>query len=309
MMPKVAIILINLNQEEHTRECIHSLLQVSYNSVEIILIDNNSVDGSGQRLHEQFPSVTYRCLEDNLGFVGGNNIGMEIALAQGAKYVLLLNNDTIVDKDFIQPLVELASSEPRLGAQCGKIYLFSAKQKLWYAGGILDVDKAYANHRGIGETDTGQYDIIEDTGFASGCMLFVPRTIIEEVGVLDRSLFIYQEDTDWCIRMKTLGYRIMYNPRSRIWHKVSVTNKIDSPFYLYFSMRNKIMLVRKHSRASRWLWHLPYFTYYFVRHLIRMSMKWHSALGTRAVWYGIVDGLRNYTGNNGRGRLEELLKK
>ncbi len=305
--PKVAIVLINLNQEQHTRECISSLLKVSYTAAEIILIDNNSTDGSGGRLHQQFPSVIYRRLEENLGFAGGNNVGIEIALAHGVDYVLLLNNDTVVEPGFIQPLVNAAISEPLLGAQCGKIYQFSDRQTLWYAGGILHIDKADANHRGMWEKDIGQYDKVEDTDFASGCMFFVPARVIKDTGMLDDTLFIYQEDTDWCMRMKEWGYRIIYNPNSRIWHKVSVTNRIDSPFYLYFTIRNKIIFLRKHSRPSQWMRHLPYFVYFFMRHLIRMSLKWHSARGTRAVLYGIIDGLRNYTGSNGKGRLEQLL--
>ena len=305
--PRVAVILINLNQEDHTRECIDSLLRVTYAACEIILIDNNSSDGSGERLHHHFPSVTYRRLEENLGFAGGNNAGIDIALAHNAEYVLLLNNDTVVDANFIQPLVEVAASEASLGAQCGKIYQFSRRQTLWYAGGILHVDKAYANHRGMWENDVGQYDKIEETDFASGCMFFVPSRVIRETGMLDDRLFIYQEDTDWCVRMKERGYRIIYNPNSRIWHKVSVTNKIDSPFYLYFTIRNKIIFLRKHSRPSRWLQHVPYFLYFFARHLIRMSMKWHSMRGTRAVLFGIIDGLRNFTGPNGKGRFEKLL--
>ena len=309
MSPKVTIVLLNLNQEEHTRECIRSLAGVLYDNLEIILVDCGSTDGSGHRLHELFPLVTYQRSEENLGFTGGNNLGMGIALAHQAEYVMLLNNDTVVEQNFIQPLVDFAESEPRLGAQCGKIYLFSDKEKFWYAGGTIEVDKAYASHRGISQKDVGQYDTIEDTGFASGCMLFMPRRVIEQIGMLDLEFFVYFEDSDWCLRARSRGYRIIYNPGSRIWHKVSVTNKIDSPQYLYLTMRNKIIFLRRHSAPSRWLKHLPYFLFFYSRHLIRMSLKWHSLKGTLAVVYGIVDGVRNHTGPGGKGRLDKLLRQ
>jgi GT2 family glycosyltransferase len=306
--PRVAIILVNLNQEDLTRTCIESLLRVTYENLEIVLIDNNSSDGSGRRIHDRYPAITYHHLEMNLGFAGGNNTGMKIALDHKADFIMLLNNDTEVSPDCIQPLVVLAAKEPAIAAQCGKIYMFSDKRKLWYAGGTMDIPRAHASHRGIWQEDRGQFDDVEDTGFASGCMLFVSRGVIENVGMLDEGFFIYHEDVDWCLRMKRRGYRVVYNPQARIWHKVSSTNRIDSPFYLYFTMRNKILLVRKHASASQWIWHLPYFLYYYSRHLIRMSMKWRSWHGTRAILYGMIDGLRNFTGEFGRGRIDRLVR-
>ncbi len=308
MDDKVAIILINLNQEKHTRECIESLQKVTYKPIEVILIDNFSTDGSGERLKTDIPSIIYHRTQENLGFAGGNNVGIKIALDRGADFILLLNNDTVVDPDFIQPLVDYAIKNPDCGFQSCKILFYSQKNVFWYAGGVFKVHKAVGKHRGMFEVDEGQYDEIVEVDFATGCMMFTTRKVIEKVGLLDENLFIYFEDADWSLRVKSHGMRCVYNPKSKIWHKVSVTNKIDSPFYLYLTMRNKILMLQKHSSPSRWLLNLPYFLYFFGRQIFRMIVKWHSLDGTRAVVYGIIDGLRKYTGEYGKGRLKKLVK-
>ena len=309
LSPKVSFVLINLNQEEHTRECIKSLQRLSYQNVEIVLVDNASLDDSGVRLHQQFPLIVYIQNEKNLGFAEGNNVGIRSALQRNADYIVLLNNDTIVERDFIQPLVDVASSDNTVGVQCCKIYLFSDLNKLWYAGGVLDVHKAHAWHRGLFEVDDGKYDKIEETGFASGCMMFMPRSVVERVGLLDSSFYIYFEDSDWCMRAQKMGYKILYNPNAKLWHKTHVTTGHDSPFYLYFTLRNKILFLHKHSRPSKWLIHLPYFIYFYLRQIVRMSLKWHSIIGTRAVIAGLFDGLRNFTGEYGEGRFPQLFGK
>ncbi len=303
MNPKVAVVLLNLNLEDHTKECILSLQKLSYNPVEIILIDNNSTDGSGERLHEMFPTIIFQRNTENLGFAGGNNIGIKIALDRGADYIMLLNNDTIVEKDLIQPLINRAKTDLKTGFQSCKIYLYTYPNQLWYAGAAFNTHKALGRHRGILEEDNNQYDTIEETDMATGCMMFASRSVIEEIGLLDENLFIYFEDADWCLRARAHGYHNIYNPSVKIWHKVSVTSKIDSPFYLYFTMRNKIIFLRKHSEPKKWILHIPYFFYFYARHIIRMSLKWHSYVGTKAVIVGIIDGLRNYTGAGGKGRL------
>lgn len=309
MNPKVAVILLNLNQENHTKECILSLQELSYSPVEIILIDNNSTDGSGERLYAMFPRVIYHRNLENLGFAGGNNTGIKIALDRNADYIMLLNNDTIVDKHFIQPFINYARSDVKTGFQSCKIYYYSDPEIIWYAGAYFDIHKAIGRHRGILETDRNQYDNVEKTDMATGCLMFVSRNVIKEIGLLDDRLFIYFEDADWCVRAQKHGYRNIYNPSAKIWHKVSATNKIDSPFYLYFTMRNKILFLRKHSKMKEWLPHLPYFVYFYARHIIRMSLKWHSFIGTKAVIMGIIDGIRNYTGTDGKGSLDTVILK
>jgi len=301
---KISIILVHLNQEEYSRDCIRSLQQLTYPNAEIILVDNGSTDGSGFRLQKEFPDVRFLRSEENLGFAGGNNIGIRYALDHHTAYIVLLNNDTIVKNDFLEPLISLAESDPKIGAQSCKIYFHQPGNTFWYAGGCLKIDKALGYHRGLHEKDAGQYDAIEETDFATGCMMFISRRALEEIGLLDDSWFLYFEDSDWCLRAKAKGYKIIYNPRAIIWHKVSASTGHDSPVYLYFLMRNKILFLRKHS--LRWLPNFPYLVYFYLRHIVRMSVKWKSRIGTEAVIAGLIDGLRNV---KGKGRLERYLRK
>jgi GT2 family glycosyltransferase len=308
MPPKVSVVLVNYNQEKHTEECIKSLKDVAYDNLSIIIVDNSFSGGSGDRLSKKFPDVIYLPNEDNLGFAEGNNVGIREALKRGTDYILLLNNDTIVDKDFIQPLLKLAESDRTIGVQSCKIYYFSEPDRFWYAGGILNVDRAIGKHYGMHEKDNGNFDQITDTGFATGCIMFISRDALEKVGLLDSSYFLYFEDSDWCERARKLGYRVVFNPKAKIWHQVSVSTQIDSPLYLYFTMRNKILFLKKHVRWYKIFINLPYFFYFYGRHIIRMSLKWHSYTGTRAVIFGIIDGLSGYTGKYGEGRIKEILQ-
>lgn len=306
---KVSFVIVHLDQEDATRACIRSLLNLSYENVEIILVDNCSTDGSGERLHREFPGAVFIRNEENLGFAEGNNVGIRKALANKADHVVLLNNDTVVEKDFVQPLLQLARSDPMIGVQSCKIFFFSEPGKLWYAGGILNVDTAAGIHKGMFAPDSDEYSKVEDTGYATGCLMFIARPALEAVGLLDSSFFIYLEDADWCERARRSGYRVVYNPGARLWHKVSATTKIDSPFYLYFTARNKILFLRKHARRWSIILHLPYLFYFYARHIVRMGIKWRSYMGTRAVLFGIVDGLRNHTGRHGEGHLSAVQQK
>jgi GT2 family glycosyltransferase len=307
--PKVSFVIVHLDQEDATRECIRSLLHLSYENIEIVLVDNCSTDASGERLHKEFPGAVFIRNEENLGFAEGNNVGIRKALAEKADYVVLLNNDTVVEQNFVQPLLGLAQSDRTIGVQSCKIYFFADPEKLWYAGGILNTDTATGIHRGMFASDSERYNKIEDTGYATGCMMFIARSALETVGLFDSAFFIYLEDADWCERARRSGYRVVYNPGAWLRHKVSVTTKIDSPFYLYFTARNKILFLRKHARRWRLIVHLPHLLYFYGRHIVRMSIKWRSYVGTRAVLFGIVDGLRNYTGGHGEGRLSAVQQR
>jgi GT2 family glycosyltransferase len=306
---KVAVILLNLNQEHHTRACINSLLEVSFPHLDIVLIDNGSLDGSGERLARDFPTIRFVRNARNVGFAEGNNIGIRLALENGADYVMLLNNDTIVHRDFIQPLLELAEADERIGVQSGKVYFHSDPKKFWYAGGLFNIEKALAKHRGMFEHDAGQFDRAEESDFSTGCLMFFSRRALHEVGLLDPSYFIYFEDVDWCLRARRIGWRVMFNPGCVIWHKVSATTTIDSPFYLYLTMRNKILMIRRHSTLFKTILSLPYLFYFYSRQILRLALRWRSWRGVKAVLFGLVDGIRNYTEDGGKGRLEVVVGK
>jgi GT2 family glycosyltransferase len=306
MTDTVAVILLHLNTERHTRQCLDSLRKVTHRPLEVILIDNGSTDGSGQRIRDDYPEVIVVRNEENVGFSGGNNVGMRLALERGAEYLCLLNNDTVVDPGFVEPL--LAGAAPSVAVQSCKIYFLAKPDTFWYAGGILDVGRALSSHRGMFETDRGQYDEAGETGFATGCMMFMPRAVVEKIGLLDDRFFAYFEDADWCLRARAAGYRVVYTPAAKIWHDVSTTTRIDSPVYLYLTMRNKILFLRAHSSAAGIVAQVPYLVYFYGRQLIRLAFKHRDLRKVTALWWGISDGITGATGRHGEGRVAKVAR-
>lgn len=311
MTTTLVVILVNYKHAYDTIECIESLRKSSFQDFEIIVIDNASRDGSVETLHEKCPGVDLIASDTNLGFAEGNNLGIRYALAQETPYVLLLNNDTIVEPTTLNTLLQHMARNTHVGIVGGKILYENAgtPSRVWFAGGKLDVHSALATHPGLGEPDEGQYDGGRECDFVTGCCMLVRREVFERVGLLDSAYFAYYEDADFCLRAAHAGFKSYYEPRAVVYHKVSSTSTWDSPVFLYFNLRNKIFFLRRHSDLNQILWRLPYFIYFYTRQLLRMSLKRRSWDGTRAVLYGLIDGIRNYTGDHGKGRLDLILRK
>ena len=246
--PKVSIILLNLNGYGDTSECIKSLRQIDYPNYELIVVDNGSNDESGQRLAREFPDLRMIESKNNLGFTGGNNLGTRDALERGADYVLLLNNDTVVEQAFLSSLVDVAESDPAIGLVGPKIFYFSEPERIWYAGGDVNLAAGSCNHAGKDKIDDGRrFSKVSDTGFITGCAFLVKAEVLREIGLLDDKLFVYWEDTDFCERARKRGYRRVFVPQSHVWHKVSRTCGKESYFTLYLSTRNQLNWVATHA--------------------------------------------------------------
>lgn len=221
--PLVYIILVNWNGREITLDCLHSLEGISYRSVKTVVVDNGSSDGSMTAIREQFPDVTVLEMNTNLGFAGGTNAGIRYGLENHAELFLLLNNDTTVDDGFLSAMVERAISNPTIGIVAPKIYYHSEPDRIWFAGGSLSMWTGTMSHIGIRELDRGQYDTATEIEYATGCCILTRREVIEKVGMLDESYAMYTEDADFSMRTRRAGYTIMYEPKARIWHKLSVS--------------------------------------------------------------------------------------
>lgn len=217
----VGIIVLNWNGLEDTRECLLSLFRLAGPGIRIYVVDNGSSDGSPEKLLAEFGDrIILLCNAENLLYAGGNNVGIRQALADGCTHLLLLNNDTVVDRDLSTALINVSKANPE-AILCPKIYFLRDPDRLWYAGGILNLKRARASHRGIRDKDCGQYDRVEETDWATGCALFAPRAIFEEVGPLDESFRLYSEDLDFCLRAAKAGFRILFVPQGKVWHRVS----------------------------------------------------------------------------------------
>lgn len=248
------ILVLNWNGKEDTLECLRSLSSVTYEHTSTVLIDNGSTDDSIPAVRREFPELVVLENRQNLGFAGGNNVGIRYALEQGADYILLLNNDTEVDPRFIDFLVAAAEIHPDAAMLAPKIYYHSDPSRIWYAGASWHDDIMNFQMRGADLIDDGtEYSQVAETDIAVGCALFARATAIARIGLMHEEFFLLHEESDWCYRAKRAGYKIVFVPDSKIWHKVSVSfGGSDSPLTRYFEIRNRLLWVER----NRSFWQL-----------------------------------------------------
>lgn len=250
-IPLTYIIVLTWNGWKDTEECLRSLAPVASRGVRIMLVDNGSSDGTPEEAKRSFPEVELVENGRNLGFPGGNNVGIRVAISRGAEFVILLNNDTVVDKDFARELLIAAGRDPRIGMATSKIYFYDRPEVLWFAGGDVSAWTGRSRHMGFGEVDRGQFDDVREIGRPCGCSLLLTRPFLEEVGLMDEDLFLYGEEIDWALRARKKGYRCVLAPRSKVWHKwASGTGGARSGTYLYYSVRNMLHVLNAHARIG-----------------------------------------------------------
>ena len=251
---KVSIIILNWDGLQDTIECLESLTKITYPNYEIIIVDNGSIDGSIETLKSKFPYIKMIENKINKGFAGGNNQGIKYAAENGATYLLLLNNDTVVAPDFLNELVKVAENHPEAGIIGPKIYDYKSN-KIQCIGGKIDFCnlKTPFIEIGRGQTDNCQHNKIEDREWFTGCCWLAPIEVFSKVSLFDEtSFFSYGEDTDLCYKVRRAGYRILYCPLANIWHKGGTsTGGRLSPLSFYFSTRNEITYMLKNGTARQ----------------------------------------------------------
>lgn len=247
-IPKVAIIIVNWNGLKDTHECLDTVKKLNYSNYEIIVVDNGSEKYDADILEKMFGAeIGIIRSRENLGFAGGNNLGIRYALDHGAEYVLLLNNDTVVDKNFLSEMVDVAGSDKNIGMVGAKIFFYSELNRIWFAGGKINWLLTKGEMVGYNQIDKGQYDAIRETDFITGCCLLVKKEVIEKIGLLPEEYFVYYEDTDWCLNARRNGYKCVYAPKAEIWHKASVGLGLGSPTYIYYNIRNGLILAKRNA--------------------------------------------------------------
>ena len=252
--PKVSIIILNWNSYEVTRDCLASLEKIDFANREVVLVDNGSHDGSADRLEKEFPWARLIRNERNLGFTGGNNVGMRDALQRGPDYLLLLNNDTVVAPNFLTELVRVAESDPQIGLVNPKIYYFDPPDRIWYAGGVRKPWRVFPIHLGLRQRDDGRYNLTREVSFITGCALLIKAAVVRRIGLLDDLYFLSFEDADWSMRASRAGFKQFFVPASVIWHKDSYdTNKnLGHAGKNFYTMRNTILFARKYLQNRYW---------------------------------------------------------
>lgn len=297
MEPLVSIIVLNYNGREDTLACLQSLEHLMYPRTQVIVVDNASSDGTEAAVRESFPKVSFIQTGANLGFTGGNNVGIKQALAEGADYILLLNNDTIVAPDFINVLVDSMEADPTVGVAGPMIYYYAEPETIWSAGGVVDWSHGLTSMIGVNEEDNSQYGLApRQMDFVTGCALMAKRAVWEKVGLLDDKFFMYYEEAEWCVRAGRAGYKIMLVPASMIWHKISLQARAASPRTYYYMTRNRLLFLH-HTRAGykSWFYTLSEYGRTFLSWTLRA--KWADKRPLRRVmWQAVRDYSRGRFG-------------
>lgn len=238
MNPKVSIIILNWNSADDTIECVRSVQEVTYPNFDVVIVDNGSTDRSEKNLRNAFPEIRIIQTGSNLGYAGGNNIGIRHALGNKADYVLLLNNDTIVARDFLDKLVLEAESSDKIGISAPVIYHYDDPGKISFAGGKIEFFTGRSRH--ITEP-------MDNPEFLTGTCLLIKREVIKKIGLLTEKFFLYMEDVDYSFKVRKAGFKLKVVRNSKIWHKISSTTGPNyKPANIYYLVRNNLSFISEH---------------------------------------------------------------
>lgn len=293
--PKISIIILNWNGISDTIECLESLKKITYPNYEVIIVDNGSQGNDVQILKERYKDyIRLIRNKDNLGFAEGNNIAIRQVLQEKkSQYILLLNNDTVVDRYFLTELIKVSESNENIGIAGSKNYYYNPKlekSKIWYngakikwwLGGIKHCQKVRKSE------GTKNYFLTE---YVVGSSMLIKTSVIKKIGTLDKSYFCYGEDGDFCLRAKKSGYLNVYVPLSIIWHKVNRSSKFFSPGYVYLVTRNKFWLIKRNYQNWQYIIFIIVFLLYkqpiwLIRFLLKRQFR-----QIKYFYLGIKDGL------------------
>lgn len=245
--PKVIVLILSYNGMHHLDEAISSYLENDYDNFKVVVIDNGSTDGTKEYIEKKYQIVKVLRTEVNLKYSGGFNFGLDYALnKENADYVLISNNDIKADRNVIKELVKVAIKDEHYGFVTGKVYYYDNPNVFQTVGKREDPIRWNGGHIGNGEVDNGQYDEITERIFADDIFMLVSKKLYFDVGGYDTEFEFQSEEYDWQARAKKFGYKIIYTPYAKIWHKESATIGKASAFKLYYDARNPFIVIMKH---------------------------------------------------------------
>ncbi len=300
MTTRVFILVLCHNGRDLTLACLESLCQQTYAHQQVLVIDNASQDGTPEAVRAAYPDLGLIRTGANLGYAGGNNLGIRAALQRGAEAVFLVNNDTWLDPDCVARLVSALEADPRIGVIGPMVYTWEEGRVISSAGGAIDWWHADAINIGMGEDDHGQYRA-RPVDFVNGCGLMITRRAIERVGLLDERYFMYWEEADWCVRVRRAGLGVHFEPGAWMRHKAAIRADRLGPATLYYQTRNRLLFFATHTPLHLQpaaLAHALHGALRGVSHERRAGRAEHA----RAIWLGIVHGLQRRWG-----RVDELI--
>lgn len=261
--PRVYVIVLNWNNYEDSKRCVESVQQATYPNLKIVIVDNASADGSGERLRNEFPQHPFVRNEGNLGFSKGCNRGIHVAMEdEDCAYVLLLNNDAVVAPGFLEKAIETAEKDGRIGLVGGKILHSPETKVISYAGGHMNLWRGMVVIRGFNEKDHGQYDEACEVGFVTGAFMLIKRDVLEKVGLLPEEYFFGIEEWDYSYNVQQHGYKLYYVPEFIAYHTGDGSHWNYDPRFSYISSRSRLIFQEKYlPKALFPLWKLMFYAY------------------------------------------------
>jgi len=286
---ELSVITVNYNGLKDTCALIES---IPFNeNMEVIVVDNASLQDEASLIQKKYPQVKIIRSEKNLGFAGGNNLGIQ---ESDGKYLFLVNNDTVFEDFNVQALIDRLESSPRIGMICPKIRFTWGNKPIQYAG-YTPLSKITVRNQavGYGEEDKCQYDTTHPTPFAHGAAMLIKREAIEKVGLMPEDYFLYYEEIDWSMMFTRAGYEIWYDPACTIYHKESQSTGQDSPLRTYYITRNRLLLVKRNWQGIYKYLAFCYLTCIVApRDIIKHTLKGKLDL-SKAVCKGVGDFMFN----------------
>jgi GT2 family glycosyltransferase len=304
-LPSVVVLVVSYNGRADLLECLASVRRQRYANYRVLVVDNGSTDGTGEAVRDAHPDVEVLRVEPNDGLAKGFNAGIARALELRARYVLFLNDDVVIARDFIEQAVATAVTEPRAASVTGPVFYYDEPERLWYGGAEVSWPLGKTYHRGRQVFWGPAFREPRKLGYAAACAALYNVEALKAVGGWDERYFLVFEDSDWSVRARRAGWHHRYVPGPKAWHKVSASYGGEkAPLYLYFLFRNNIRFMRKYARP----WHWPTFVLFFAAEsLARYSItgllsprRWTIE---RAIWLGLLDALR---GRYGRGSSDTI---
>jgi len=251
-LPKVAIVILNWNGLSDTLQCLYSLKRIEYPDFLVAVVDNGSSSNDAEIIGEELGDFVYVIKEEkNLGFGGGCNVGIRWALRSGAEYILLLNNDTIVDPDFLSELISVAQSDVQIGIVGPKVYYYDKPMRIATAGGTVNLWTGSTPLIGQNATDDGRFDNMKEVDFVCGCALLIKKETIKRIGLINEMYFAYYEETEWCLKARKACFKVVYAPKARIWHRSH--DMSANALSVYYMTRNRFLFVKRNSNALQFV--------------------------------------------------------
>lgn len=293
----VSIVITTRNRKEIILDCLVSLFKMDYPNFEIIVVDNGSKDGTVLAVKKKFPQVKIISSKENLGLNGGKNLGQKYVKGD---YIFFLDSDTIVDKKILKELVNLAESNPKIGMVCPKMYYWQPKNFIWYAGTYVNLLTSQTKNLGANEKDNGQWDQVRETEFAPTAYL-VKKEVVKKLKGHDEIFFMTYGDTDYGYRVREAGFKVLFCPAAKLWHRLKMEENIKGirslgynlPMRAYYFARNRTIFMKKHAPKLNFFififFFFPLFTLYMVYKIFRFS---GSKNFLKPYLHGVFDSLK-----------------